>query len=70
MILNPMDPRIKGTCEEAMKRGEELKSKEDILNAKVQFQIAASLALYEGNIDYVKAAYEELSSLVIGMMQF
>ena len=58
-----LDPRDKGTYVEAIKEAERLESEGKTTLARIKYQVAASLALYEGNIEGVRIAYTKLSSL-------
>ena len=58
-----LDPRDKGTYTETIKEAEKLESEGNFMLARIKYQVAASLALYEGNIEGVRIAYTKLSSL-------
>jgi hypothetical protein len=58
-----LDPRGKGTCAEAMKKAEAFEREQKKSEAAREYRQAGALALYEGNVDEVKRAFDKSAEL-------
>jgi len=58
-----LDPTGKGTCAEAMKKAEAFESEGKRSEAAREYRHAGALALYEGNVDQVKRAFDKSAEL-------
>jgi len=55
-----LDPRDKGTYEEAMKRAGKAEKEGNDLKARMNYRAAGALALYEENVEGVKIAFSKV----------
>jgi hypothetical protein len=58
-----LDPSGKGTCAEAMKRAEAFEREGKKSEAAREYRHAGALALYEGNADEAKRAFDKSAEL-------